>query len=144
MFLWDEYCSDAPIFPLLPQGGGNDSTAAQGRRRIRRVTQMVRFELLKLPEAWTFHVYRQKHFENTFRCVFAYVPVEQDNRTGRNCSKIPCICLNLNMGLIMKWFYVQSSSIITTKGPNPFWCLLVLSCKKKYIYFLNSGLLWQR
>lgn len=51
LFLWDEYCSDAPIFPLLPQGGGNDSTAAQGRRRIRRVTKMVRFELLKLPEA---------------------------------------------------------------------------------------------
>lgn len=69
-----------PLFPLLPQGGSSDSTAAQGRRRVRRATQMVRFAVLKLRAARTFHDYRKKkHLQNTFRCVFANVPVEQDN-----------------------------------------------------------------
>lgn len=52
LFSGDEYCSDAaPVVHLLTQGGGNDSTAESERRRIRRVTQMVRFALFKLREA---------------------------------------------------------------------------------------------
>lgn len=40
-----------PFSPLRPQGGSNDSTAAQGRRRMPRATQMVRFAVFKLRAA---------------------------------------------------------------------------------------------
>lgn len=43
--------ASTPLFPLLPQGGSSDSTAAQGRRRMRRATQMVRFAVFKLRAA---------------------------------------------------------------------------------------------
>lgn len=100
------------LFPLLSQGGGNDSIDALGRRRIRRVTQMVRFALLNSVkrEHFTFTGKRTLTKYVQMRCCkcTCWTGQVQQAETAQKCP----VFVYLNMGLMVTCFYVQSSSVI--------------------------------